>query len=333
MKIEFPKLECIHPIIIPFEIVPDLLTANVYVLGKKELTLIDPGPGIGGAIDRIIEGIESSGLNINDIQRILITHGHMDHYGLTTRIREKIDHPIEVFLHPEDSWRVTPEFFEKKQWNSELESIIELTDIPREEFGRIKRRINGYYSIAGPIENVSKIEDNDEFKGDGYHLRVIHAPGHSPGLCCFYEMRNKVLFSGDHILKHITPNPLISLNRERLRDKKYQSLMAYKSSLEKVSKLDVRYVFPGHGECIDDMNEILERYKIHQEERTDLVWQAIRKKEVPIYYLVDDVFPGLSKGDLFLALSEIIAHLELLVNEGRAEVADAGPPVIYRALE
>ena len=126
MKIEFPKLECIHPIIIPFEIVPDLLTANVYVLGKKELTLIDPGPGIGGALDRIIEGIESRDLNINDIRRILITHGHMDHYGLTTRIREKIDHPVEVFMHPEDAWRVTPEFFEKKQWNDELEKIIEL---------------------------------------------------------------------------------------------------------------------------------------------------------------------------------------------------------------
>ncbi len=332
MKFEFPKFKNIFPITIPFDVAPELATANIYVLGKKELTLIDAGPGIRGAMDFIKASFSDQGLNIDNVQRILITHGHMDHIGLTSAILKTIHHPVEVYMHAEDSWRVTPEFFKGKKWNAELDTLAGIVGLPKEEHELIKVKINRYYSIAEPIENVLNMEDNDEFTGEGYHLRVIHAPGHSPGLCCFYETKNKVLFSGDHLLRHITPNPLISFDRKGLWDHRYKSLVEYKASLEKVSKLDIKYVFTGHGDYIEDMNEVLDQYKIHQRQRTDMVLQAVKGKETTMYRLVEEVFPGIEKGDLFLALSEIAAHLELLVDEGRAEIADEGPPVIYRAI-
>jgi len=62
------------------------------------------------------------------------------------------------------------------------------------------------------------------------------------------------------------------------------------------------------------------------------VWNALKKKSQPLYYLIDDVFTYVPENDTFLALSEIVVHLEILVNEGRAELANPGPPALYRAL-
>ena len=62
------------------------------------------------------------------------------------------------------------------------------------------------------------------------------------------------------------------------------------------------------------------------------MWNALKKKSRPIYHLIDDVFPFVSENDIFLAVSEIFVHLEILINEGRAELTDPGPPAFYRAL-
>jgi len=51
-----------------------------------------------------------------------------------------------------------------------------------------------------------------------------------------------------------------------------------------------------------------------------------------MYHLIDDVFPFVPENDIFLAVSEIFVHLEILIDEGRAELADPGPPALYRAL-
>ena len=62
------------------------------------------------------------------------------------------------------------------------------------------------------------------------------------------------------------------------------------------------------------------------------IWKALKKGAGPIYQLIDDVFPVVPEGDTFLAVSEITVHLEVLINEGRAELLDAGPPAVFRAV-
>jgi glyoxylase-like metal-dependent hydrolase (beta-lactamase superfamily II) len=204
--------------------------------------------------------------------------------------------------------------------------------IPQEEIEMVKKRFSSFKRLCDPLSEVYTMEDGDEFVGDGYHLKVIHTPGHSSGTCCLYESRQKILFSGDHIIKHITPNPFIELKHEHLRDPHYQSLKEYLNSLDKLTVLDVRFVFPGHGEYIEDLLAIISTYIAHHRERMDLVWNALKKKSRPLYDLIDDVFAYVPEGHLFLALSEIFVHLEILINEGRAELVDSGPPELYRAL-
>jgi len=329
----FPKLETVHAIAIPMPYPPGLITANVYAVGKGPITLIDTGPKIPGSFEFVQEKFQSAGLDFSDIERIIITHGHVDHFGLAFSICEAAGHTIDCFIYPEDAWRLSNENFHAEMWGREMEQFIAMVDMPEKEIQTMKKRFTSIRKLADPFDDVLPMADGDIFTGDGYHLKVIHTPGHSPGTCCLYESQQKVLFSGDHIIKHMTPNPLIEINRAKLCDTEYQSLKAYMNSLDKLSGIDVRFVFPGHGEYIEDLPSIISTYREHHQQRMDLVWDALRKQPRPLYHLIDDVFPFVPEEDVFLAVSEIFAHLEILINEGRAELADPGPPALYRALE
>jgi glyoxylase-like metal-dependent hydrolase (beta-lactamase superfamily II) len=328
----FPRVENIKAIPIPMPEPPELITANVYAVGKGPFTLIDTGPKMPGSLTFIQRQLELAGLDINDIERIIITHGHIDHFGQAVNIQETVGHPVACFVHAEDTWRVSPANFQEEMWSEEAERFMAMAGMPKGESERVKKRFSSFKELADPLDEVSVMEDGDEFTGDGYHLKVMHTPGHSSGTCCLYESRQKILFSGDHIIKHITPNPFIELKRQHLREPHYQSLKAYLNSLDELTGLDVRFVFPGHGEYIDDLPDIISTYKVHHRERMELVWNALKKKSRPLYDLIDEVFAYVPEGHLFLAMSEIFVHLEILINEGRADLADLGPPALYRAL-
>jgi glyoxylase-like metal-dependent hydrolase (beta-lactamase superfamily II) len=109
-------------------------------------------------------------------------------------------------------------------------------------------------------------------------------------------------------------------------------LKTYLQSLDRLRDVEARLVFPGHGEYIEDLQGIVAGYVVHHRERMDLIWQALRRESRPLYRLIDDVFPFVPEGDAFLAISELLVHLEILLEQGRVELADDGPPVLFRAL-
>jgi glyoxylase-like metal-dependent hydrolase (beta-lactamase superfamily II) len=328
----FPNIQDVYAIAIPFPVVSDLITVNVYVVGRGPLTLIDTGMKTEGTLDFIQDQLALVGFNIEDIERILITHGHIDHFGLVASIRNTVSHRVECFIHAEDKWEMSRKNFLNDLWREELENSLVVLGMPEKEIENARKRFLTFKGLADPVDDISLMRDGDEFSGDNYQIKVIHTPGHTPGTCCFYEEKRKILFSGDHIIKHITPNPLMIINREYISDPHYQSLKVYLESLEKLASMEVQYVFPGHGEYITDLPEIILTYKAHYKERMELVWRGLKKKIRPLYNIIDEVFPHVPDEDVFLAVSEILVSVEMLINEGRAELVDPGPPALFRAL-
>jgi len=106
----------------------------------------------------------------------------------------------------------------------------------------------------------------------------------------------------------------------------------YQQSLDKVSTLDLSYIFPGHGERVEDLPGLVAAYREHHRERMDRIWRTIRDEPRPLYHIIDQVFDVVPDGDVFLAISEILVYLEILAEEGRVELTDPGPPAIYHAL-
>ena len=329
----FPKLEGIYAIAIPFPRFPDLVSANAYLIGGRPLTLIDTGPKVSGAWDALQQGIRDAGFRVGDIERILITHGHLDHFGLGKSLSGEARGEIECFIHEEDKWRVLGDGLWRVMQSEQAEKLMAMVGMPKKDLERIRKRYTSFKRLYDVLDRVNAMEDGQSFVGDSYNLKVIHTPGHTSGSCCFYECYRKILFSGDHIIKHITPNPLIEIKNYKGGKTDYQSLGEYMRSLDRVAKIDAKYVFSGHGEFIDDMLGVISRYKAHYRQRMQLVWEALKKKEGrPVYDLISAVFSYVPRDDIFLAVSEILVHLELLINEERAEIIGSGPPALYRAL-
>jgi glyoxylase-like metal-dependent hydrolase (beta-lactamase superfamily II) len=327
----FPACENIIPIAVPVPDVSNLITVNLYALGRGPLTLIDTCLKAPGSLEYIETVLHNAGLDIGNVERIIITHGHMDHFGLASLIRKVASHPVECFVHVQDRWQISSENFGKEMWSEEANALMAMAGMPVEEKEKVRKRFAAFRELGDPLDDVSVFEDGTEFEGEGYHLKVVHTPGHTPGSCCIYEGGQKILFSGDTLIKHITPNPLMVIKRNKLLDPGYKSLQAYSRSLDRLAELDIKYVFTGHGEYIRDLPSLISTYKRHHRERMELVWKALHNRARTLYEIIGDVIHEVPDGDTFLAISEILVHLEILLEEERAELVDPGPPALYRS--
>ncbi|MBW1999516.1 MAG: MBL fold metallo-hydrolase, partial [Deltaproteobacteria bacterium] len=151
----FPKTENIHALAIPFVGYSDLITANLYVLGKGPVTLVDTGPKLPGALEFIQDRLNSRGLDFEDIERIIITHGHVDHFGLAAGIRTAVDRPIPCLIHLEDQWQTSGDFLDQRVWMDRLETIMALGGLPREEVEKIKKRFASFREMIDPLDKLT----------------------------------------------------------------------------------------------------------------------------------------------------------------------------------
>jgi glyoxylase-like metal-dependent hydrolase (beta-lactamase superfamily II) len=141
-----------------------------------------------------------------------------------------------------------------------------------------------------------------------------------------HDERRRLLFAGDHLLLHITPNiGLWTYTAPR-------PLQRYLDSLRGLRGLDVELVFPGHGPLFHDLGGRIEELLLHHEERLEVMHTAFEGGSATPFEIARRVFPeDLSDHQLRFALAETLAHLEYLVDRGRAERLD-GDVAGYRAV-
>jgi glyoxylase-like metal-dependent hydrolase (beta-lactamase superfamily II) len=139
-------------------------------------------------------------------------------------------------------------------------------------------------------------------------------------MICLWEPALGLLFSADHLLQKISPNPLIELGPDG-EEGAWRPLVAYLESLARVRALDVALVLPGHGAPFGAHREIIDGlvrfYGIRQAKIREQLAAAPRTG----YEVTRALFPAVRAQDLFLALSEAIANVEVL--ETRGEVGRA----------
>jgi len=330
LDIQFPEIDGFLPIPIPFhEKSANLITANLYALGKGPIILIDTGPKFPGSLDFLETQLNLAGFGFDDIEKIILTHGHVDHIGLVKDIRKAAKKSIECFLHPDDRFKVSCESFQNNFWGNEEEDFLNRAGSPDNVRKKMRNRFSYFKTLADPLKDFSFLKDGDHFSDGNYDLKVIHTPGHSPGSCCFYEKNRGILFTGDVIIRHITPNPFVELKKDLLNIPGYQALTVYLDSLEKLKKLEPDFVFPGHGKPVKNLPDLIASYSEHYRQRMDFIEKALQKKPGPIYPLLQNIYPHIPEGDLFLAVSEVYSHIEELVSQGRVCRMESGPPEQY----
>lgn len=290
---------------------------NVYLIKEDPLTLIDTGPKTEKAAAVLREKLRDTSVRLSDIRRIVLTHAHEDHCGLAKQIRDEAKN-AEIFVH---EWE-TGHVFGRLQ-SEEHRRLLNKAGVPVQIFDEMRdvyRDVSLFTDVLTDGE-FSSLRDESELEFASGTLKVLHTPGHTPGSCSLVREGNRTVIAGDTVLKRITPNPIIApdpINPE----KRFKSLAEYLVSLAKIRSYAPTLIYGGHGEPIDDYEEIFHRYVREIDERQRNVVALVSAQGVTAYETARKLFPNAIDKDIhhFLAISETVAHLDYAEQTGKITI-------------
>ena len=167
-----------------------------------------------------------------------------------------------------------------------------------------------------PIEPDRTFADDEQITLGNLRVQAIGTPGHTPGHACFYDGEAGVIFTGDHILKRITPNPLLYFLNDEY-EQRTKSLPNYIRSLMRVRNLQARRVLGAHEGEMNNLEYAADRILLHHERRARTVMGAVRHGRTTSFEVMPVLFPTLRLSGLFLGLDETIGHMDLLEEQGQ----------------
>lgn len=268
-----------------------------------------------------------NGVAFSDVRRIVLTHAHEDHCGLTRQVRDEAKE-AEVFVH---GWE-TGHLFGRLD-SDEHRRLMQRSGVPETVFEEMQALYSEISLLTDSLveSEVTPLHDGMELEFSSGMLRVLHTPGHTPGSCSFAREADRTIICGDCVLKRITPNPIVSPDPVN-PDQRFRSLAEYLVSLARIRSMSPTLIYGGHGEPVTDFEEIFHRYVRSIDERQRNIISLVTKDGVTAYDVAQRLFPDSFGHDVhrFLAISEAIAHLDYAEAEGKIGLEASSGIEYYR---
>ena len=301
---------------------------NTYLLEDEPLTLIDSGPNSGKALDELERQLEALGHGIVDLELVIITHQHIDHLGLVDIVAKRSGAEVASLdlLAP-----FVENFGADAERDDEEAAALMLRHGISEEVVRALRQVTGSFRAWGSKAHVTRpLRDGEVIELRGRRLEVQHRPGHSPSDTLFWDPERRILIAADHLIKHISSNPLISRPLDGAGERT-QALVVYLESLKRTRELPAEIVLSGHGEPITDHVALIdERFALHRR-RAEKLYRLIAEEPRTGHELAQALWGDVAVTQAFLTLSEVIGHVDLLVNAGYVREVEDGRVLRYEA--
>lgn len=310
---------------------------NLYLIEGEPLTLIDSGPNSGKALDELERGLAELGHAIEDLELVVLTHQHMDHIGLASIIARRARAEVLTIdlLAP-----YLADYGAAMAADDDLALALMLRHGIPDDVARALRSVSQSFRAWGASVEVTRtVADGGTIALGDRVLEVHHRPGHSPSDTVFFDRERAILIGGDHLIKHISSNPLISrplastsldagppaagatasgagsnVGDHGLRPR---ALVTYMRSLAATRELPVELVLAGHGEPIGDHAALIdERFRLH-ERRAERIGRLIAERPHSAYEIAQALWGNVAVTQAYLTLSEVLGHVDLLIDEGR----------------
>lgn len=299
---------------------------NAYLIEAEPVTLVDAGINMPQAQNALLIGLAEAGYFPQAIERILITHAHPDHYGLVHVIQELSG--ATVYFPEREIARVRD-----RQMLFEVGRLLVEAGMPLELLFKMDQERKKDRTKPGMShDEVVPVKHGDRFwfktHGHAFELEAHLSPGHTGGHIVYFERESRTLFAGDQLLPDVSPNPLLEPSLDEPGERR-RSLKEYLSSLEKMAALDPMVAWPGHGDVVRDPQALITRTIEHHLERKQKVAEHLTAEGKSPYEISREIYPDVGGYDSFLAVSEVVAHLDLVVEDGDAIVEDREGVTVY----
>lgn len=303
---------------------------NAYLIEGDPLTLIDSGPNSGRGLDVLSESIAAHGHSIEDIGLILLTHNHSDHIGLAEILVEHSG--AEVAALGVAAERLANYDVESEADDEFAVELMLRSGIPEEIALALRQVSSGYRGWGAPVQVTQPLVDGQVMKLAGRRLEVQDRPGHSVMDTVFWDPDREFGFVGDHLLPHISSNPLISRPLDGSPGRT-RSLIAYLDSMAKTRELpEGSLLFGGHGEPIDDHRALIDTRFASTDRRKEKLLRLLADGPRSGYELAQSMWGNIAVTQAFLTLSEVIGHMDLLEDEGRVREVDDDGVIRFEAV-
>ena len=243
----------------PLEILEDLyfikrgyLCANHFALRSPAPVLIDSGYKASWVQTRSL--LEKLGIDISAVARIINTHTHCDHIGGNQALQSLSG--CRIALHPAGKGFMEAHDARSPWWSY-------------------------YHQEADFFEVTEALEDGAQIDVGPHAFEIIHTPGHAADGLVLYNRRQRLLMSSDTLWEHDIPVMTLRIEGER-------AVAIMLASLEKISRLAVDKVYPGHGPPFSDFPAALQRAQSrlgrYLKEPSRIGWDLVKK--IAIYTLM-----------------------------------------------
>ncbi|MBI4766700.1 MAG: MBL fold metallo-hydrolase [Deltaproteobacteria bacterium] len=279
-------------------------------LEQDRVALFDTGPSLPSSFSMYKSALARIGRSIEDVDRIFITHSHVDHCGFAGRIKEISE--ARIFLSEVEFEAITRAHRDHRK----IESIGNFW----RQYGLDEKTIVAFSTVLDAFTSATAPFLTNHFLNDGALIKIggrtfcaLFTPGHTRGHLSFYLPEEQIFLSGDCILPHITPN----LSPDPACPT-FLPLENFIGSLERIRALPVKTVYPAHGEPFEDLPGRVKEIIEHHIQRKDLTWRSVSNTPQLTSEISKRIFgDSLSGFDQGLAFNETYVHLLQLEKEGK----------------
>ncbi|MEM6388667.1 MAG: MBL fold metallo-hydrolase [Pseudomonadota bacterium] len=254
---------------------------NTYLIGTRDLVLIDPGPDDPAHLAAIQGAIGAD----QSLTAILVTHSHLDHTALVPALVEATRAP--VLAAGESDWG-------RSALMQELAA---------------EGALGGGEGRDARFRPDRQIAQGDVIEGSDWCIEVLETPGHMANHLSF--VWNGALFSGDLVMGWSTS----------LVSPPDGDMGAFLRSLARLEGRGDRVFYPGHGEPVTDPAARLRELTLHRRAREAAILAALRQAPASPAALARQIYDDLAAALLPYAERNVLAHLIDLVEKGAVDVA------------
>jgi glyoxylase-like metal-dependent hydrolase (beta-lactamase superfamily II) len=292
---------------------------NAYLIrGTEGYLLVDAGFNVDSTFSTLHNYLVKHDLSFSDINQIVVTHAHPDHFGMAGRIKKLSG--AKLAMHHLESELVLPRYVHMEDLLEQTSRMLEDNGVPRAELVKLRDASLKIVPLVVPTPPDISLRDGEIIKTGEFTFRVIWTPGHSSGHICLYEPDKKVLLSGDHILPQITPN--VSVHPQSIEN----PLGRYLAALKEIRRLDIMHTLPGHNEPFDDPTARIDAIIEHHVQRNLEILYALQEGPRNTYQIARELtwgtgsrYQDLPEFHQRMAVFETLAHLEMMTSEGNLD--------------